>query len=178
MTETLITALLVAGFAAALLLGWVLTLFSMPGNWLMVAAAALYAWLMPDGTRWDLSWQLVGVLAGLALVGEAIESLASAAGVRKHGGSRRGAIFSILFSIVGAIVGTAAIPIPIVGTLLGACIGAMAGATFGESWKGTDSETIRRIGWAAFWGRLFGSIAKILVACAMVAVALAGATMH
>jgi len=174
MTDALATILLITGCVAAVAVGWLMTLFSLPGNWLIVAAAAVYAWLTPEDARWDLSWKLVGVLAGLAVLGEIIEATASAAGVRREGGSRRGAILSIVFSIVGAIVGTGVIPIPIVGTLLGACIGAMAGAMMGESWKGTDMDSATRIGWAAFWGRLFGSLAKIMVACAMVAVALAG----
>jgi uncharacterized protein len=172
--DALVTLLLVVGLVLILGIGWVLTLVSLPGNWLILAVAAVYAWLTPDHTRWDLSWQLVGALAALALVGELIEALASAAGVRKLGGSRRSAVLSIVCSIIGALIGTAAIPIPIVGTILGACVGAMAGAMLGESWKGSDLDMTRRVGWAAFWGRLFGSLAKIMVACIMVAVVVAG----
>jgi uncharacterized protein YqgC (DUF456 family) len=178
MTDAIVTILLILGCVVALAIGWVLTLFSMPGNWLIVGAAALYAWLTPDGTRWDLSWMLVGVLVLLASLGEAVELIASAAGVRRYGGSRRGAVLSIVFSIIGAVVGTLMIPVPIVGTLLGACVGAMAGAMAGESWKGTDPDATTRIGWAAFWGRLFGSFAKIMIACVLVAVTIAGIALH
>jgi uncharacterized protein YqgC (DUF456 family) len=174
MTDTLLSFTLIAAYVALLSLGWLLTLLSLPGNWLIVAASALYAWLVPDGSRWDLSWTVVGVIAALAVAGEMIEGVASAAGVRRLGGSRRSAFLSIVFSIVGAIVGTGAIPIPMVGTLLGACLGAMIGAAGGELSQGTETATAHRIGWAAFWGRLFGSLAKIVVACAMIAVAIAG----
>jgi uncharacterized protein YqgC (DUF456 family) len=169
-----ITSVLIVGLLVALAVGWLLTLLTLPGNWLMVAAAVLYAWLVPDQTRWDLSWQLVGALTVLAILGEIIESTASAARVRKLGGSRRSAVLSIVFSIIGALIGTATIPIPIVGTLAGACLGAMAGAMFGETWKGSDSEMTGRVGRAAFWGRLYGSLAKVTVACVMVAVVVAG----
>lgn len=178
MTHAFITLLYVTLLFAALAVGWLLTLVSLPGNWLIVGAAALYAWATPDGTRWDLSWQLVGVLAVLAVVGEVIEAVASAAGVRKHGGSRRGALLSIVGSLVGAIVGTGAVPIPVVGTLLGACVGAMLGAVLGETWKGTDPDAIDRIGRAAFWGRLLGSLGKLLVACVLVATVAAGVVWH
>jgi uncharacterized protein YqgC (DUF456 family) len=165
---------LLAVFILLVGLGWLLTLFTLPGNWLIGAAAAGYAWLVPDDTRWDLRWSYVGVAVGLAVAGEIVEGLAGAAGVRRLGGSRRSAFLSIIFSVVGAIVGTGAIPVPIVGTMLGACLGAMVGAVLGETWLGADPEAVRRIGWAAFWGRLFGSLAKIVVACALAAVVLAG----
>ena len=178
MTETLTEIALYTAFVLVLGIGWLLTLFSLPGNWLIVAAAAGYAWLVPDGSRWDLSWPLVGVTAALAVVGEVIEGAASAMGVRRLGGSRRGAFLSVIFSFIGAIVGTGAIPIPVVGTLLGACLGAMAGAVVGETWKGTDPTATDAIGKAAFWGRLWGALAKMVVACAMVAVAAIGALWH
>lgn len=154
--------------------GWFLTLLSLPGNWLMAAAAAGYAWLVPDDSPWDLSWRLVAVVAVLAVLGEVIETAAGAMGVRKLGGSRRGAFLAVVVSFVGAIVGTGAIPIPVVGTVLGACLGAMVGAVLGETWKGRDATEVQAIGRAAFWGRLYGTLAKIVVACAMFAVAAVG----
>lgn len=178
MTHTLLEITRLVGFVLFLAFGWLLTLFSLPGNWLIVAAAAGYAWLVPDGERWDLSWPMVGVVAGLAVVGEIVEGLAGAAGVRRLGGSRRSALLSIVFSVVGAIVGTATIPLPVIGTMLGACLGAMVGAVAGETWLGNDAETARRIGWAAFCGRLFGSLAKLVVACVIAAVALVGVFLH
>lgn len=174
MADALLITAAVSVFALLLAAGWLLTLMSLPGNWLMVAAAALYAAVVPDASRWDLSWSLVGILALMAAIGELAEGLAAAAGVRKLSGSRRAAILSILGATVGALVGTGAFPLPVVGTLLGAGIGAMLGDIAGEVWKGTTTERLQQIGWAAFWGRILGSIAKLIVACAMVAVALAG----
>jgi uncharacterized membrane protein YhaH (DUF805 family) len=55
-----------------LLVGWGLNLLTLPGNWLMVAAVAGYAW-------WGaLSWWSVAVLALLATIGEVLEALAGA----------------------------------------------------------------------------------------------------
>ncbi len=160
------------------LVGWVLTLLSLPGNWLIVASTALYALLIPNTSTWDISWTLVTVLAVLAGLGEIIELIAAAAGVQRLGGSRRSALLSGVGSIIGALLGTAWIPVPIVGTLLGACLGALGGAMLGESWKGRASGHNWQVGLAAFWGRLLGSMAKILIASVLVTVTLAGLLIH
>ncbi len=171
LTLTLLSALCLV---ALLLIGWVLTLLSLPGNWLIVVATALYSWLIADTSTWDISWTLVIVLAVLAGLGEAIELIAAAAGVQRLGGSRRSALLSGVGSIIGAILGTAWIPVPIVGTVFGACLGALGGAMFGESWKGRQIDHNWQVGLAAFWGRLLGSMAKILIASVLVTVTLAG----
>jgi uncharacterized protein YqgC (DUF456 family) len=167
--EAAATILAVSLYAATLMVCWVLTLFGLPGTWLIVVAAGVYSWLMPDDTRWDVSWQLVVVLAAMAVVAEIYETAAAARGTRKLGGSRRGAVLAIVGSIIGAIVGTMVIPIPVVGTIVGACLGAALGAGAGELHKGRDTDHAWKIGKAAFQGRLVGSLAKLLIAAAMVA---------
>jgi uncharacterized protein YqgC (DUF456 family) len=167
----------------ALVAGWVTTVFSLPGTWLMVAAAALYAWLMPEDLRIALSWTTVGALLALAIVGEIIEFVAGALGVQRYGGSRRGAILAVIGSFFGAIVGAGVgLPIPVVGSiagvLLGASTGAFVGALLGERWKGRDMDSSLLVGQGAFVGRLLGTVAKIAIASAMVAVTLAGLLIH
>ena len=70
---------------------WLLTLLGMPGNWLMAAAAAVYACLVPAQSPAALGWKTVAALLVLAALGEIVELLAGAMGVAKAGGSRRGA---------------------------------------------------------------------------------------
>jgi uncharacterized protein YqgC (DUF456 family) len=171
--DAAITILAITLYAATLAFCWALTLFGLPGTWLIVAAAAVYSWLMPDGTRWDVSWNLVAVLAAMALVAEIYETAAAARGTRKLGGSRRGALLAIIGSIVGALLGTGLLPV--VGTIIGACVGAGFGAVAGELHKGRDVDHAWRIGKAAFHGRLVGSLAKLLIATAMVVVGLGAA---
>jgi uncharacterized protein len=173
--EVATTILAVTLYAASLTFGWVLTLFGLPGTWLIVAAASAYSWLMPDGTRWDVSWPLVAVLAVMALGAEIYETAASAQGTRKLGGSRRGAVLAIIGSILGGIFGTGLIPIPVVGTIAGACLGAAFGGMAGELLKGREADHAWRIGKAAFHGRLVGTLAKLLIAAAMVALGLGAA---
>lgn len=160
-----------------LAVGWIMTLLALPGNWLIVAAAAVYAWLVSDDGRLGLGWQTVAALAVLAVIGELAELLAAARGVRQAGGSRSSAVMALLGSIVGAGVGIfVGVPIPVVGSLVAAIIfagvGAALGAMAGESMKGRTLTESRDVGWAAFRGRLLGTLAKTLVGSVMVAVAL------
>jgi uncharacterized protein YqgC (DUF456 family) len=159
-----------------LLGSWVLTVFNLPGNWIMVGASALYALLIAPESRFDVSWTAVAVLCGLAVAGEIVESAAGAVGASRSGGSRRGMLLAIVGSIAGSILGAIiGLPIPIIGSvvaaILFAALGAMLGAVLGEQWKGRDAQTSWQVGQAAFWGRLFGTLGKITIGSAMVVIA-------
>lgn len=158
-----------------LVIGWFLTLLNMPGNWVMVGAAGLYAWLVPGEGTLGIGWSVVVALVVLALLGELIEGVAGAFGVAKAGGSRRAAVLAMFGSIVGGIVGVfVGIPIPLVGpviaAILFAAVGALVGAMLGENWYGRSLSESWRSGHAAFWGRIFGTLAKMAVGSAMVVV--------
>jgi uncharacterized protein YqgC (DUF456 family) len=154
-------------------LSWLGTFVTLPGNWGIVLLAALFAWLVPGTAELHLSWTSVGVLAGLALLGEAVEALASAAGAAKQGASRRGVFLSLVGAVLGSIAGVAVgVPIPIIGSALGAVIGgavgAFAGAAIGERWKGRPVGHQVQVGRAALFGRLWGTVAKLVIGIAMV----------
>jgi len=173
------TWLWIALLIAALLTGWALTLLGMPGNWLMVAVAAIYAYFGPEGGRADLGTPMVLSLLAMATAGEWLEFLAGALGAAKGGGSRRGIVLavagSIAFGLVGLFVG---LPVPVVGPVLGAvlfaALGALVGAMIGERWRGRDWPTSWRVGRGAFIGRLLGTAAKLGVATAMVVFTIVG----
>lgn len=156
-----------------LLLGWVLSLLGMPGNWLMVAAVIGYVLLVPEQSPVSIDWGVAIVLVVLAALGELLEFLAGALGVTKVGGSRRGAILALVGSLAGGIVGLfVGLPIPVVGPIIGAVLlagaGAFAGAVLGEQWKGRSFDDSWRVGEAAFWGRLLGTVAKTAIGAVMV----------
>jgi hypothetical protein len=69
-----------------------------------------------------------------------------------------------LFSVV-PVLGTA------VGLVLGAALGAMGGAILGEKSAGKNTDESLRLGKIAFWGRLLGSVSKIVIAGLLVALA-------
>jgi uncharacterized protein YqgC (DUF456 family) len=165
-----IFAILILIFAVGL--GWLLTLVAMPGNWLIIGTAAIYAWLGPQTGVAQLQWETVVALIVLAIVGEIAEFLAGVVGARRAGGSPRSAIYSLIGSLVGAIGGaTVGLPIPVVGSAIGAvvggAVGAFAGAAYAEHSLGEHMDKSMKVGRAAFWGRLIGTGAKSLVASVM-----------
>jgi uncharacterized protein YqgC (DUF456 family) len=163
-------------FIIVLVASWIAQLVGLPGNWAIVAAGALYAWLLPGEHLTAVGWKAVALLLALAVLGEIVEFAAGAMGVSTAGGSRRGALLAIVGSLVGGIVGLfVGLPIPIVGSLVSAVLfgglGALAGAMLGETWKGRDFDSSLEVGKAAFVGRLLGTVAKMIVCTLMVVVA-------
>ncbi|QDT63698.1 DUF456 domain-containing protein [Calycomorphotria hydatis] len=154
---------------------WVGNVFMLPGNWLVVGLAALWAWQMPF-TEYErgFGWGAVIGLGLLAAFGEIIEAAASAAGAAKKGGSKRGAALAILGAGVGSILGVAVgIPIPFfgpfVGALLGGGLGAFGGAYLGEIWKGRNQKDSADIGTGAMIGKVLGTLGRMAAGAAIVA---------
>jgi hypothetical protein len=78
--------------------------------------------------------------------------------------------------MLGAIAGaTIGLPVPIIGSavaaVLGGAVGALIGATTLEFHGGRDLAASWRVGHAAFWGRLFGTLSKAVIGAVMVVVA-------
>lgn len=157
------------------LLAWFLTVLQLPGNWLIVLLTALAAWLMPDEQRFDIGWRTVGIVFGLAVIGEVLELAAGAVVAQKHGASRRAVVLALLGGIVGAISGAGGgSAIPVLGTLIGVLVGgaggAFLGAYVGETWKGRSEEHAVAVGRAVAIGRTLGVLGKMAVGVAMVLV--------
>ncbi len=176
--ETSFLILAIVLLLAALAAGWMLTLLGLPGNWVLVLAAAAYAAWAPTAGSTRIGWAVVGGAAALAAAGEIAEMVASMWGARRAGGSRRAALFSLLGSLGGALVGAVVgIPIPVIGSalaaMLGGACGALAGAALAERTRGENARQSLRVGTAAFWGRLLGTGAKTLVASILVVLLLA-----
>src|ERR1700749_2965872 len=135
--------------------GWLTTLVTLPGNWIIAGLAALFAWLIPTEVGGGITGTVVAVLLGLAVVGEIIEFGAGAAGAAKQGASKRSVALAMLGAAIGSMVGLGiGLPIPILGSLvmavLGGAGGAFGGAYLGESWKGRPVEDRMAAGRGAF----------------------------
>ena len=169
--------------AAMLLVGaclvcWAANLVALPGNWLCIALLALYVWLGPDGGRAAVSGTTLGLTFVLALVGELIEFLAGAMGAQRAGASRRATALAMIGSIVGALVGAVVgLPVPVIGSVLAAILfgglGATAGAMYGHWSDGKPWRESWTVGHAAFWGRTFGTLGKMLAGLLIVIVIIA-----
>jgi uncharacterized protein YqgC (DUF456 family) len=158
-------------YAYALLLIFVNALFlflqivGLPGNWLMVLAATVFAYALPEFHVFSLG-VLIAIVV-LALIGEVLEFLTGAVGARKAGASRSAAAAAIFGAVVGGLVGTFALPIPVVGSLVGACGGAFVGAMGTELMLGRAWADSLRSGQGAAVGRLWGTVAKFMVGAAI-----------
>lgn len=153
---------------SGLIAAWVLNATGLPGNWIMLAIAAVYCWLMPADSPYAFGWLVVLAMALLAGVGEVLEFFTSALRAKSAGGSSKGMWCSVLGSIVGSIAGVClGIPVPVIGSLVAALLfssaGALLGAYLGEKWHGRESAEAWRVGVASFFGSLLGSIAKLLI---------------
>ncbi|NBW99138.1 DUF456 domain-containing protein [bacterium] len=151
------------------------TVMALPGNWLILVITFLFSMHFPVTSPLYIGWGVLITMGVLATLGEVLEFFLGAASLAK-GGSKRGAFWALVGSILGSIAGGAVLSVvPVLGTavglVLGAALGAMAGAVLGERSLGKDSEESMRLGKVAFWGRLLGSVSKIVIAGLMVALA-------
>ena len=157
------------------LTAWVGTLFMLPGNWVIVALAAVSAYYLPQQPESGLGfgWTLVAILGGLALLGEFLEFFGGAAKAKQYGASRRSMVLSVVFGMLGATfgatLGAALTPIGMIAlALAGAGAGAFLGTYLGEAWKGRPGKERWAISRAALFGRLYGTAGKLIVGMAMV----------
>ncbi|MFH1743438.1 MAG: DUF456 domain-containing protein [bacterium] len=147
---------------------WLTCIVMLPGNWIMVAFTALFAFLLPEEGGRGVSLTVLGVAAGLAALGEVIELTSGAAGALRQGASRRAAVLAVIGALTGAIAGALLMfPIlfigPILGAIVGGSVGAFLGAYLGESWKGKERPESLSVGGAAMWGQLLGMCGKLTV---------------
>jgi len=154
-------------FFLVLVLG--LNIFSLPGNWILLGLAWVWALIHP-GEHFGIGYYMT--LAALALVGEVVEYGAQMYGVKKYGGTNRGNIGAFLGAIGGAIVGA-----PFLlgfGALIGAIAGAYLGCYAFERMHGRPSSEAWRAAKGAMWGRMLGLVVKTGLGGVMVTI-IAGA---
>lgn len=138
-----------------------LNLLGLPGNWLMIAATALVAWI--NSSKGMIGPGVIIIIIVLAVAGELIEFLSGFLAARGGGAGRRGSWGALLGGIAGGIIGTFTIPIPLFGSLLGVAAGACAGAILAETSGGT---VVRRAVNAGMWagaGSCMGTFTKLLL---------------
>jgi len=143
----------------------VLVILQLPGTWLMLfATTGLAVWQWEEGLIgiWTLLFMAV-----LAMLGEVVETFASAAGAKKSGSSKRGMVGAIVGGIIGALTGTFLIPVPVLGTIVGACAGAGFGTMVGDKWAGRNWSQIKRAGKGAAVGKFWGTLGKGAIALLM-----------
>ncbi len=161
--ETVATGLLVA----SLILAFASLLFGLPGTWMILGAAGIYAWATGFESL-TLPWFIPLTLAALA--GELLEYLLGLKGATRFGASRGGAFASLGGGLLGTLLGA-----PLffgLGALIGLFAGAFLGA-FGYEWYRQRNLTASiRSGYGAFLGRVSGTLAKLFLALGMIVLVL------
>jgi len=146
-----------------LFLGLAINVLGLPGLWLMVAAHAVYA--LATGWNRYVGWPSLIAMIVLALIAEAVEFFAGAAGSKAAGGRTRGAIGAVVGAFIGAIL-FSFIPLFIVAQVVGACVGAFVGAAVME-FTDKDLRHSLRVGVGAAKGRFVGIVGKLGIGIVM-----------
>lgn len=136
--------------------------FGLPGTFLILAAAGVYAWATGFVA---VTWGTLGWLALLAVTGEVIEVVLGSGVGGSTRPSRRVAVASIAGSIVGGLLGA-----PLLfglGALAGALAGAFVGAGIAAHSESGDLEHAVRHGLGAMKGRFAGFAVKSAIGVAM-----------
>jgi len=133
------------------------------GTFIIIGLALIHAL----ATGFDpVTWKLLAVLLGLALLGEGIEFVVGTFYVAKKGASKAGVIGAFTGGLLGAALGNGVVPV--VGAVLGSFLGGFAGAVLGEYYTRERLEPSLRVGGHAFLGRLAAMMIKHFIALFMV----------
>lgn len=144
-------------------------LVQLPGTWLFLVLALIVElcdglYLPPgDRTTFALSVWITGL--GLASLGELLEFVAGAIGLKKGGGSRRGLVGALLGAVLGLFLTPLFAFVPLFGPFLGVLLGTFVGALLGELSQERSSlgTALRPALWAVL-GRLLGTTGKFALA--------------
>lgn len=145
----LAVALMAVGFLGVIAPG-------LPGVLLIFGGMLLGAWI-DDFQR--VGWFTLAILAALMLLTFVIDVLSSLLGAKRVGASRQALIGSVLGGLAG-------IPFGLFGLIAGPFVGAVAG----EYLARRQLMDAARVGWGTFVGLAVGTLAKLALAVAMLAI--------
>lgn len=141
----------------------------LPGVWIFLALAlaveladSLY---LPAGAQATFAWPVWGAGLALAGLGELLEFLSAALGLKKGGGSRRGLVGALAGGLLGVFLTPLFFFVPVFGVLLAVLLGTFLGALTGElsHARHTMETALTPALWAAL-GRLVGTTGKAALA--------------
>jgi uncharacterized protein YqgC (DUF456 family) len=148
------------------LVGLLLIPLGLPGLWVILLGIVGYGWLTEFQT---LSVWFLGLMIGLAILGEVFETWIGFRYAQRYGGSSRAGWGALVGGLIGAIVG---VPVPIIGSVIGGFVGAFVGAALFEYTRARQSGSAAKAGWGAVLGRAAAAAVKMGLGVVMVVGAL------
>ncbi|MBW1659888.1 MAG: DUF456 domain-containing protein [Deltaproteobacteria bacterium] len=150
-------------FLLVLLIGIFSIAFGIPGTWIILLDAIIYAWITHFNV---LTFQGLILLILLAITGEVLEFFLSIKGIKRSKPSK-GVILVSFFS--GLILAIMMAPLFFgLGAIIGALIGTFGGAFLMEYFSQKRLGHAMHVGWKAFLGRLVGFLSKFAIASIMI----------
>lgn len=146
----------------ALLFGIILTLIGLPGNFLLLLAAAIYGW-QEEFLHLNYAWLLL--LTAMWGCGELLEFLAGIMGAKKQRASGWALLAAFFGSLAGGIVGTGMLPL--IGTVLGALFGGFIASYTAEYFYTKDKEKAHAVAQGVVKGQITGMLIKLVIAISM-----------
>jgi uncharacterized protein YqgC (DUF456 family) len=143
----------------------VLIFVGVPGGWIALGAITIYDLATGFTT---VGWKLLLVMAGIAVVGEIIESFLGLVYVAHKGATKWGVLGAFVGGLAGAIGGT--FIMPVVGSLIMGFVGAFAGAVLFEYFYYRSLDKALQTGFFAFIGKLLAMIVKFVLGLAIVGI--------
>lgn len=129
----------------------------LPGPLLVLTGALVYAWYTGFTV---VSWAVIALLAGLALLSQLLDYLASMIGAKKFGAGKWGMIGACAGAVIGLFTGG----------IFGIIVGPFVGALVLEMVAGKDFRSSFRIGIGTLVGFLGGAVGKIAIAVTMIGI--------
>ena len=161
--------LLIGAFLFVLGIVLLLSVFGLPGNWLMLILVAVYHFVLPVPSTLGIWYWLI--VLGIAILGEVLEFFLQVKQAKKYGSSNTGTVGGVIGAIAGAIL---LAPFFFgIGAFIGALLGAWTGCFLFELLRGQDTRTAARAALGAMFGRFLGTVCKL--ACGVIIWAV---TMH
>jgi uncharacterized protein YqgC (DUF456 family) len=141
-------------------------LLGLPGNWVILAEALVYA-LITHFNK-GIGWYDLLALALMAGAGELAEFIITAYGAQKFGASKKAVAGALVGGLVGAILVN--MVLPLIGAVIGAFLGVYLGAFLITYYLEKDLAKARNSGLGAFMGRIGAVLVKGSLGVAMAAV--------
>lgn len=153
-------------FFLVMALALVSHLIGLPGNWVILAEALVFALV----THFDkgIGWYDLLALALMAGAGELAEFLLTAYGAQKYGASKKAVAGALVGGLAGAIIVNSFLPL--IGAIIGAFLGVFLGAFIITYAFEKDLGKSSQAGIGAFMGRIGAVLVKGAMGVAMAAV--------